>query len=194
LLAQLGLQITATDISERMLDVTQKNAKQKGVHVETIRTSFIDIQKNVKKIYDAVFCLGNGLSHILEKKTLLYSLKGFHKVLNSGGQLFIQMLNYDRIMKNRERIQGIKEVDGKIFIRFYDYINKALLFNILTIQKQEGALKHSLHSVEIFPWQSVDLVRALKDAGYSNIKLFGSMASGVYDRYLSMDLVVIAQK
>jgi glycine/sarcosine N-methyltransferase len=194
LLAQLGLQITATDISERMLHVTRENAKHKRVRIETIQTSFIDMQKNVKKIYDAVFCLGNSLPHILEEKELLSSLKEFNKALKSGGHLFIQMLNYDRIMKNRNRIQSIKEVDGKIFVRFYDYLNKTLLFNILTMQKQEGVMKHSLRSVEIFPWQSVDLVHTLKDTGYRNVRLFGSMSLDSYDKYLSKDLVVIAQR
>jgi 2-polyprenyl-3-methyl-5-hydroxy-6-metoxy-1,4-benzoquinol methylase len=194
LLAQLGLQVTATDISEHMLHAAQKNAKQKGVRLETIRTSFIDIQKNVKKIYDAVFCLGNSLSHILKENELLNSLKGFYKVLNPGGQLFVQMLNYDRIMKNRERIQSIKEVNGKIFIRFYDYLDKTLLFNILTMHKQEGTMKHSLHSVEIFPWQSEDLVRTLKDAGYSTIQLFGNMTLNAYDKLSSKDLVILAQR
>jgi glycine/sarcosine N-methyltransferase len=192
ILAQLGLQVAATDISEHMLHATRENAKRKGVQVETIHTSFMDIEKNVKKTYDAVFCLGNSLSHIMEEKELLASLKGFHKVLNSGGQLFLQILNYDRIMKNRERIQNVKEVNGKIFIRFYDYSEKILLFNILTIQKQESAMKHSLHSVEIFPWRSAYLRRTLKDAGYSNVQLFGSMKLDAYDEISSKDLVVLA--
>lgn len=193
LLAQLGLHVTATDISEQMLRQAKRNAEHMSVQVDTIHTSFMDVEKNVKKTYDAVFCLGNSLSHILEEKELLDSLKGFYKVLNSEGQLFLQILNFDRIMKNRERIQNIKEVNGKIFIRFYDYSEKTLLFNILTIQKQEGAMKHSLRSVEIFPWRSSDIVRSLKDAGFHNAELFGTMALNTYDKYSSKDLVVIAQ-
>jgi len=194
LLAQLGLQITATDISEHMLRATQKNAKQKGVRVETIQTSFIDVQKNVKKKYDAVFCLGNSLPHILKEKDLLHSLKGFYKVLNSGGQLFIQMLNYDRIMNNRERIQSIKEVDEKIFVRFYDYEGKSIVFNILTIQKNGKPMQYSLNSIRLFPWRSSDIVRSLQDAGYGTIQLFGSMALDAYSELSSKDLVILAQR
>ncbi len=192
LLTQIGLQVTATDISEHMLHATQENAKRKGVQVETIHTSFMDVEKNVKKTYDAVFCLGNSLSHILEEKELLASLKGFSRILNFGGHLFLQILNYDRILKNRERIQNIKEIRGKIFIRFYDYLEKSILFSILTIPKMEDAMENSLRSVQMFPWRSIDLIRILKYAGYSTIQLFGSMALDTYDEISSKDLVVLA--
>jgi glycine/sarcosine N-methyltransferase len=194
LLAQLGLQVTATDISEQMLNVTQKNAKQKNVQVETIQSSFNDLNKKTNKTYDAVFCLGNSLAHILEEKELLDSLKIFHEILKFGGLLFVQMLNYNRIMRNRERIQSIKEINGNIFVRFYDFIDKILLFNVLTIKKQGSEIKHSLRSIEIFPWQSADLVRIFYDAGYSQTQLFGNMSLNAYDELSSKDLVIIARR
>jgi glycine/sarcosine N-methyltransferase len=194
LLAQLGLQITATDISENMLHLTQKNAKRKKVQIEIIQASFDDLNKNVNKIYDAVFCLGNSLVHILKEKELLNSMENIYGILKSSGQLFIQMLNYNRILKNRERIQSVKNVNGKIFVRFYDFIDKKLLFNVLTIQKQESEMKHSLRSVEIFPWQSADIVRILLNAGYSKTQLFGSMSLNTYDELSSKDLVIVAQR
>jgi len=194
LLAQLGLQVTATDISEHMLNVTQKNAKQKNVQIETIQSSFNELNKKTDKTYDAVFCLGNSLAHILEEKELLDSLKIFYEILKSDGLLFVQMLNYNRIIRNRERIQSIKEINGKIFVRFYDFIDKILLFNILSIKKQGSEIKHSLRSIEIFPWQSADLVRIFCDAGYSKTQLFGNMSLNAYDELSSKDLVIVARR
>jgi glycine/sarcosine N-methyltransferase len=192
LLAQLGVQVTATDISEHMLQRTKENAERKGVLIETVHSSFRDIKKNVKKTYDAIFCLGNSLPHILEEKELFYSLKGFYEMMDSDGRLFIHVLNYHRILKNQVRIQNIKERDGKIFIRFYDYTGETLLFNVLTIQRQEGTMKHSLRSIRLYPWCSADLIRIVKDAGYGKVQTFGSMSLDAYDELISKDVVMIA--
>jgi glycine/sarcosine N-methyltransferase len=194
LLAQLGLQVTATDISEYMLHTTQKNAKQKGVQVETIQTSFQGMNESVHNKFDAVFCLGNTLPHILTEEELFQSFKSFREILNSGGRVFLQLLNYERILNFRERILNVKEVNDKIFVRFYDYERESVVFNILTIQKSGGQMEHSLNSIRLFPWRSSDIVRSLKDAGFHNAELFGTMALNAYDEYSSKDLVVIAQK
>jgi hypothetical protein len=104
------------------------------------------------------------------------------------------MLNYDRIVRNRERIQSIKEVNGKIFVRFYDFTGNILLFNILAIKKKGSEINHSLRSIEIFPWQSADLVRIFCEAGYSQTQLFGNMSLNAYDELSSKDSVIIARR
>ena len=124
----------------------------------------------------------------------LATLRAFRGVLKKDGWIFIQILNYDRVMKNRERIQNIKEINGKLFIRFYDYTGKTVLFNILTIEKQKNKLLHSIRSVEIRPGKHTELVRSMECAGYRNIKLFGSLTMDAYLNSLSKDLVIVAQQ
>jgi glycine/sarcosine N-methyltransferase len=194
LLAQLGLHVTATDISAQMLRQAKRNAEHMSVQVDTIQTSFQGINKSVHNKFDAVFCLGNTLPHVLTEEELFQSFKSFRKILNSDGRVFLQLLNYERILNFRERILNVKEVNDKIFVRFYDYEGESIVFNILTIQKSGGQMEHSLNSVRLFPWRSSDIVRSLKDAGFHNTELFGTMALNTYDEYSSKDLVVIAQK
>jgi 2-polyprenyl-3-methyl-5-hydroxy-6-metoxy-1,4-benzoquinol methylase len=193
LLAQLGLHVTATDISEQMLRQAKRNAEHMSVQVDTIQTSFQGMNESVHNKFDAVFCLGNTLPHVLTEEELIQSFKSFCELLNSGGRVFLQLLNYDRILNFRERILNVKEVNDKIFVRFYDYERESIVFNILTIQKSGGQMEHSLNSVRLFPWRSSDIVRSLKDAGFHNVELFGTMALNAYNGYSSKDLVVIAQ-
>jgi glycine/sarcosine N-methyltransferase len=192
MLAQLGLRVTATDISEKMLQQTQKNADHADVRVNTIQTSFQDLNKSVKEKFDTVFCLGNTLPHILTARELLSLFRNLTKLLNPGGFIFLQLLNYDRILINRERIQSIKEVNGKTTIRFYDYEKKTIIFNILTLQKYDGAIKHALASVRLYPWCSSDIVRNLYNSGYKDVHLFGSIAQNAFNQDSSKDLIVFA--
>jgi hypothetical protein len=143
--------------------------------------------------FDAVFCLGNMLPHVLTEEDLFQSFRSFREILNPGGRVFLQLLNYERILNSRERILNVKEVNNKIFVRFYDYEGESIIFNILTIQKRGGRMEHSLNSVRLIPWRSSDIIRTLKDAGFHTIELFGTMALNNFDEYSSKDLVVIAQ-
>ncbi len=193
LLAQLGLHVTATDISAQMLRQAKRNAENMNVQVDTIQTSFQRMDESIHNKFDAVFCLGNTLPHIVTEEEIFQSFKSFHELLKSGGRVFLQLLNYDRILNSRERILNVKEVNNKIFVRFYDYEGESIVFNILTIQKSGGQMEHSLNSVRLFPWRSADIVRSLKGTGFHNEELFGTMALNVYDECSSKDLVVIAQ-
>jgi 2-polyprenyl-3-methyl-5-hydroxy-6-metoxy-1,4-benzoquinol methylase len=193
LLAQLGLHVTATDISVQMLRQAKQNAEYMNVRIDTVQTSFQGMKDSVHSKFDAVFCFGNTLPHILTEEELLQSFKSFRELLNSNGRVFLQVLNYDRILNFRERILNIKEVNDKIFVRFYDYEGESIVFNILTIEKTGGQMNHSLNSVRLFPWRSSDIVRILKNTGFKNVQLFGSMSLDVFDERVSKDIVIIAQ-
>lgn len=194
LLAQLGLHVTATDISEEMLSKTRKHAKEYSLNIKTINSTFPELKKTVHKKFASVFCMGNTLAHLLTEKDFFDSLKSFHKVMDSDGTMFLQILNYNRILAQHERIQSIKEANGKMFIRFYDYENKLLRFNILTIEKGQKGILHSLKSITLRPWKVSNVVRLLRKAGFAELKIFGSIALEKYDAHSSKDLFVIAHK
>ena len=194
LLAQLGVQVTATDISEEMLNQTRKHAKEYGVHMRTVNSTFPGVRKTVKNKFDSVFCLGNTCAHLLTKKELLLSLKSFYKVLIPGGILFLQILNYNRILEQHERIQSIKEANGKTFVRFYDYEYHLLRFNILTIEKDNERILHSLNSVTLRPWTVFDIAGLVRNAGFADVKIFGSIAMEKYYAKTSKDIVLLARR
>jgi glycine/sarcosine N-methyltransferase len=194
LLAQLGLQVTATDISEEMLIQTRTHAKEFGVDIKTINSTFPGLQKVVHRKFDSVFCMGNTFAHLLTEKDLLDSLKSFYGLMNPEGILFLQILNYNRILTHHERIQSIKEANGKMFVRFYDYNKILIRFNILTIEKAKEGILHSLKSVNLRPWNAPEVVRLLRNAGLSDVKTFGSIAMEKYDAKTSKDVVLLARR
>lgn len=192
LLTQLGLKVVATDISEKMLIQTRHNARKLGLKIKTIASPFSMLNKVVPNKFDSVFCLGNTLAHFLTKQELIGSLKSFYEVMNSGGILFLQILNYNRILTACERIQSIKETDDKIFVRFYDYEKEIIRFNILTIEKSKDGITHTLHTVPLRPWIATDIVNILRRVGFCDVKLFGSIAMDKYNALTSKDIVILA--
>jgi SAM-dependent methyltransferase len=163
------------------------------MNITTIQTGFEQLHEHVKTKFDAVFCLGNTLPHLLPDDALLQSLTNFKHILQSDGTLILQVLNYDRIMKNRDRIQNIKEREGTIYIRFYDFLKETIAFNILTIKRTDDKFVHRLQTTELRPLQSLELTRFLQQAGFTDIQLFGTLNQTPYDVNVSNDLVVYAK-
>lgn len=200
LLAQLGVRVTAVDISAQMLRQVDKHAKQLGVAVKTVQSSFEMLGESVNETFDAVFSLGNSFVHLLTDDDRLRVLRNFASLLkpsgpvNGAGILFLQNLNYERILAERQRIQSVKEVEGKTFVRFYDYRDDAITFNILTIEKLNGHAAHKLASVPLRPLLQRDLLRLLEETGFVEIHSFGGITMEEFNPTASKDLVVLARR
>lgn len=193
LLAQLGVHVTAVDVSEEMLSLVRAHATDMGVRIGTLHSTFQSLAAKGLAGTDAVFCLGNSLSHLLTPEDLRESMRNFVRVLRPGGIFFAQLLNYERILSKRERVQSVKEEGGSMYVRFYDYGDAFLLFNILTIRRSPSGLIPELQSVRLRPLCRRDLVEAMEGAGFGEVRTFGSIAMEEFSPEESRDLVLLAR-
>jgi glycine/sarcosine N-methyltransferase len=193
LLAGLGVRVCAVDLSSAMLVGLRENARRHGVEVETIESSFKNLPRHLKGKYGAVFCLGNSLAHVLTKAEMAATLAAFHRVLEPGGIVVLQLLNYEKIIEKRERIQGAKEEGEKIFLRFYDFVGEKVRFNILTIIRTAAGFMTRIESVWLRPWLAADLQPVLAKAGFSSTEIFGAVSMEPFDAQASKDLVIISK-
>ena len=194
LLGQLGVHMTAVDLSKKMLKRVKVHAKDLHLNIHVVQSSFQDMPQRLNKNFDAVLCMGNSLAHLLTYKELVQSLRNFSFVLNQGGVLFLQLLNYDRILTTKERVQSVKEAGGLTFVRFYDFHEDFVVFNILRLKKENGRLTQELESVKLRPILKAEIMRALQEAGFVDVRAHGSIALDDFQEQTSKDLVVLALK
>jgi 2-polyprenyl-3-methyl-5-hydroxy-6-metoxy-1,4-benzoquinol methylase len=193
LLAQMGVNVTAVDVSEEMLNLLRAHARDMGVRIGILHSTFQSLASRGLEGTDAVFCMGNSLSHLLSAADLRESMRNFARVLRPGGIFFAQILNYERILSKRERVQSVKEESGSMYIRFYDYGGEFLLFNILTIRRSPSGLVPELQSVRLRPLCRRDLLEAMEGTGFGELRTFGSIAMEEYRPEESRDLVLLAR-
>ena len=196
LLAQLGVRVTALDVSGEMLERLERHGREMELEIRRVRSDLQGIPDAAPGPFDAVFCMGNTLPHLLAETDIRAALKSFAAVLRPGGMLFLQILNYDRILAKRERIQSAKESNGVTFVRFYDFDDAGglVLFNILRLEKKEDRLTTGLITVPLLPLGSVRIMSILEECGYQQIRTFGSVAMDPFDAALSKDLVIAATR
>jgi glycine/sarcosine N-methyltransferase len=194
LLAKMGLAVTGADLSPDMIKTAAANADAQNVKVTWIAADMRKLKKTIRGGFDAVLCLGNSLPHLLTEKDLTAALDGFYRLLNPGGFLLVQQLNYDGILKKKERIIGVNRKEGKEFIRFYDFARPYLHFNILTVAENRGKLEHALSSTPLRPWRKRELLSAITGSGFKKTVCLGSMDRQPFKTGTSANLVIQAFK
>ena len=191
-LVQLGFDVTAFDPSADMINTAIENSNRLNAQISFYNYSASEIPKTFYNKFDFVFSLGNTIANIplnqLEK-----SFMRMFKMLKEDGRVLIQILNYEKILKKKERIVNITKKDGDYFIRFYDFGKSYLTFNILKFSADQTT-KKELISTKIFPYKAKEIKKILKKAGFKKIEMFGGLDKKPFDAKLSNDLVLLAVK
>jgi glycine/sarcosine N-methyltransferase len=190
LLARLGVEVTAADLSALMLQTLEERAAAAGLAIRILAGSFQDIGRQVSPPVDAVFCLGNSLPHLLTEEEVHVALRSFAAALRPGGMLVLQTLNYDRILAAKQRVQSVKETGATTYVRFYDYEQSLLRFNILRLTKQVGGIVHDMRSITLRPILKDPLCRLLSEAGFVDPAPYGGLEKQEFVPDASRDLVV----
>jgi len=175
-LAETGIQTTGLDISAAMIKQARAHSKQLNIQTEWMVQSMTDPLPGAT--YNLLLCMGNSLPHLTTGDELEKALINFRYTLQHEGVAVFQLLNYEKIIKNRERIVGVtRDPAGRVFVRFYDFPeNRTIIFNILTIDwnYKEGtqAPSTSLQSTELYPYTERELKKGLSSAGFEKIESF----------------------
>ena len=87
--------------------------------------------------------------------------------------------------------------DGRewLFVRFYDFDEDGLTFNVVTLERSEGEpWRQRVDATRLYPWRREQLVAALAEAGFDEIECYGDMAGGAFDEASSGNLVLTARR
>ncbi len=130
--------------------------------------------------FDLVVSLGNTFANI-GKEQLVKSLQRCYQILKPQGFLLIQVLNYEKILSEKQRIVNITEGVDKYFIRFYDFIGTEVIFNILTFVKSNPS-DQKLISTIVNPYSQADFDTALKKAGFISFQFYSNLELEEFDK------------
>jgi len=194
LLAGLGVQVTAADPSAEMLAMAAHHAQETAVEITWLQSAMQTPLPGLRENFQLVLCLGNSLPHLLTEEDLLQSLRNFHDLLQPGGHLVIQLLNFEKILQAGERIISINRAGAREFIRFYDFTSPLLTFNVLEIDWAAAPPRHHLQSTALSPHRADHLSRALHEAHFANFHIWGDLKFAPYDVETSVNLVMAAEK
>lgn len=189
-LARNGHSVSSFDPSLLMIKEAENNASKFNVSIDSHVHSFNSLPKKYHGYFDNIVSVGNTIAH-LSPADLKKAFNKIKQTLVPGGKLFLHILNYELILREKKRINNIAVRDGQTIIRFYDLGNKKIRFNILafpTASPKEFRLVTTIH----YPHSKKRIGNYLKGAGFYNIKFSGNFAGDPFDLRKSKDLFIEA--
>lgn len=171
-----GLNVIGLDLSEALLSEARTLYPE---HAD--RFVALDMREALrvfgKDAFDGVYCIGNTLVHLEDVSQVI---RDFHQMLKPGGVLVIQILNYDKIMRERPEALPLIENDRVRFERYYDYLDEGICFkSVLTIKGYED-LTLSAETM-LYPVGKDALERALFEAGFGSVEWYSGFDGSAYD-------------
>lgn len=193
-LKKLGVEPVGIELSRKMVKIAKQHDAEMDLKIDFRQGDLLKTRPALKEKFDAIFIIANTISHLLDKRSLERLLRNFRQWLKPGGIAIVQLLNYGRIFRDRERIVKIYNNDGRIFVRFYDFGRKTLNFNLLTINNNPGFCDHSLSTVPLRGWKPGEIKEAFKKAGFAMLKTMGGFSNQKFNPSKSTDFILAAKK
>ncbi len=191
-LTLLGLKVDSFDPSPEMIKVAMMNAKRKEINISFYNNPIELIPDGFNYKYGLVISLGNTFANVTKEKFYASVNKCFN-LLRKKGTLLIQVLNYEKVIKEEKRIVNITKGKAEYFVRFYDFFNDEITFNILKFGNENPA-KYNLISTRLYSHTKSDFEHNLKSVGFSSLEFFSDFNLTPFDADKAKDLVIKAIK
>lgn len=188
-----GILSCGLDLEESMIRIAEKKAEEQGIQGDFIVSNMLDMDLVHEGGLRRIFIIGNSLVHLNSLNQIKSFITTAINLLNEDGDLVIQIINYDRILK--EHIDHLPTIHvpeiSLTFERNYTYDAEAHLVDFSSKLTLQGETEEA--SVLLFPLKSEVLVHLLMEAGFEEIHLYGSFKKDPYTDS-SLPLIVVAKK
>ena len=191
-MAALGVEVCGFDSSMMMIEKAEINAENENKVISFYNYSAQDIPNTFNSKFDFVCSLGNTVANI-SPKDISDSVKRFAEVLKNNGKVLFHILNYKKIIRENERIVNINKGEHEYIIRFYDFENDFINFNILKFDI-ENPKQRKLISTKVYPHTLELFLDLLKQNNFKNIEVYQDLKKTAFNSEISNDIYFFAER
>lgn len=188
-LSLAGYDVTGIDFSPDMLRVARSRAKKYGADTRFLNGDIVNIR--LARRFDLLICLGNTLPLITGSGDSRRLLKNCIRHLKPGGVAIFQMLNYDRILKEKPTTFAVDSQENLIRIKQYRYGGKLLDFVVTLVDNSKVPPVITISKRKLRPWSKRQISSELIDAGFKKISAYGDFTRRRFN-LSSKDLIIVA--
>lgn len=198
ILAERGYQTTGVDLSERMLEIAKKKAKEKNQNIDFVQGNIKNI--NLGKKFDAVISMFAVVGYLTETKDIISALERAGRHLDKGGIFtFDCWFGPAVLVQNPEKREKIIKEDGETIKRTalptLNLLNQTVEVDYEVSKIKEGQVIERInekHKMRFFFPQEIKYF--LKTAGFEVIKICPFMELDKEPGIQDWNISVIAKK
>ena len=199
-IAELGIAISGSDLSQNMLGRCRKKCEARNIPATLVCSDFRTVSEKFGEQFDCVASTGNSLGYV-SSEDVLKTLEQMDALVKPGGYLYLDLRNWDMILAKKPRYYlynpsfiGATRVN---LMQFWDYLPDGTVdFNLLYTFEQNNRIMQTEHFVEHYiPISRQLIVDKLRALGYQEIETMLMPAHfGSFDPVTSEWYCIIARK
>ncbi len=193
-MSKMGIESWGSDISADSLNKARKNSETFKLKADFLQSSMDQLKEKFDCRFDAVLCLGNSLPHLTGVQKLNDTIKCFSTLMKKDGFVGVQLINYEKFLKDRVKKFNDRSHGNTRYIRYYRYLADFIIFNILMLKKSGNYTQKTLFSTKLFPFKKNDVAYAFKQAGFKDIRFYNDLSLGEFNSDNSENIVVTGRK
>ncbi len=191
-LASHGLDVCGFDSSMMMIEKAEENAEKENRVASFYNFSVQSIPCSFNSNFDFVCSLGNTVANI-PPEDIAVTIKRFGELLNQKGKLLFHILNYEKIVRENERIVNISKSEKDQIIRFYDFEKEHINFNILRF-KLDNSKERKLISTKVYPHSLELFMNLIEQNNFAKVEVFQDLKKTPFNSETSNDIYFFAEK
>jgi len=189
-LSLTGYDVTGIDFSADMLRAARFKSQKYDADVKFLNRDIVKVRLDRK--FDLLICLGNTLPLITGLGDSRKLFKNCVRHLKPGGTAIFQMLNYDRILKEKPTTFAVDSQDNLIRIKQYRYGIKLLDFVVTLIDNSKIPPVITISRRKLKPWTKREITAELMNAGFNKVCVYRDYNRRRFS-LLSKDMVIVAR-
>ena len=200
-LAELGISLYGSDLSEAMLARCRKKAAERGLSVDLRQCDFRALSTHFEQKFDCVMSTGNSLAYVPNSE-ITDVLAQMDSLVAPGSALYFDLRNWDKIVQQEQRFYFYDPAflpDGNRvnLMQVWDHHGDgSITFHLLYTFERDGKIFQKEHFEEhYYPVEQQLLLDKLAQLGYADVTVRAfPVQFGAFDLESSNWYCVLARK
>ncbi len=187
ILARKNFDVTAVDLSEKLLAIAKKNAVDENLKINFVHSDIRNFKSDDK--FNLVLNLFTSFGYFESDEENFSVLQKAYDLLADDGFFVLDFFNSYFLKQNL--VESSEEILGDVKIHQFRKIKKSRVTKKIVITKN-GNLSKFEESVRMFTKD--ELVNAIQNIGFDIYKTFGDFLGNEFEQFTSPRLIMICKK
>ncbi len=185
-LALQGHRVHGSDLSPVSVERARQEAENLGLPMSFSVSDFRDLGATIAGLFDVVISCDNAIAHCLNDDDLGAVLASVKTRLNPGGLLLLSLRDYEALLADKRRFNN-EHVDDRpdgrrVVFQLWDWAGDSRSYrnHQFLIKETDGRYELKHFETELRVLRRDEILGAVRDAGYDQIRWHEPQASGYY--------------
>jgi SAM-dependent methyltransferase len=173
-LAQLGYELTASDISDESVARARKEAAQRGLKIALSVCDMRQASQHHRTTFDAVIACDNAVPHLLTDVGILSAFRECHACTRPGGVFIISVRDYDKEQRSGVQFKphGVRQVDGIRYVVFqvWEFSGPIYETSMYIVEDSGAGLKTRVMRTSYYAIGIDRLLELMQQAGFQGVR------------------------